>query len=86
MPLQPQHLDYANAQFIVIGEESGELSKATEPQAKDQKRDKDSPLQEMEKLEHEDEIRVAHLKGECSCYLIRLGVVWGGVGAGADGC
>lgn len=66
MPLQPKHLDYENAQFIVIGEGSGELDKATEPQQKDEKHDKDTPLEEMEKLEHEDEIRVKHLKGECS--------------------
>ena len=64
MPLQPKHLDYENAQFIVIGEGSGELDKATEPQEKDEKHDKDTPLEEMEKLEHEDEIRVKHLKGE----------------------
>ena len=64
MPLHPKHLDYENAQFIVIGEEVGKLDKATEPQAKDEKHDKDTPLKEMEKLEHEDEIRVKHLKGE----------------------
>lgn len=75
MPLQPKHLDYANAQFIVIGEASGDLSKATEPQPKDEKHDKDTPLEEMEKLEHEDEIRVEHLKGELSVGAV--GRMWG---------
>ena len=81
MPLQPKHLDYENAQFLVIGEGSGELSKATEPQDEDEKHEKDTPLEELEKLEHEDEIRAEHLKGECHAmdvtllrrFLIKLG-------------
>ena len=60
MPSQPKHLDYANAQFLIIGESSG-LEKATEAQPGDEK--KDTPLQEMEKLEDEDQIRVKHLRG-----------------------
>lgn len=63
MPLQPKLLDYENTQFIVIGEGIGELDKATEQQADDEKHEKDTPLEEMEKLEHEDELRVKHLKG-----------------------
>lgn len=63
MPLQPKLLDYENTQFIVIGEGIGELDKATEQQADDEKQEKDTPLEEMEKLEHEDELRVKHLKG-----------------------
>lgn len=63
MPLQPKLLDYENTQFIVIGEGIGELGKATEQQADDEKHEKDTPLEEMEKLEHEDELRVKHLKG-----------------------
>ena len=31
----------------------------------DENRDKETPLEEVEKLEHEDEIRVHHLHGEC---------------------
>lgn len=63
MPTQPKHLDYSNSQFLIIGESQGELGKAAEQQPSDEKHDKDTPLEEMEKLEHEDEIRVEHLKG-----------------------
>lgn len=62
MPLQPKHLDYLNTQFLVIGEPQG-LDKATQPQSQDEKEGKEKPLEEMEKLEGEDEIRVKHLKG-----------------------
>lgn len=66
MPTQPKHLDYANSQFLLIGEEQGGVEKATKPQPRDEKEGKDKPLEEMEKLEGEDEIRVKHLKGaEC---------------------
>ena len=62
MPVQPKYLDYANAQLLLIGESSG-LNKATEAMPRDEKQDKETPLEEMEKLEGEDEIRVKHLKG-----------------------
>lgn len=66
MPTQPKHLDYANTNMLLIGE-SGGLDKATEVQTEDEKKDTDTPLEEMEKLEGEDEIRVKHLKGNlCS--------------------
>lgn len=56
-------MDYKNAQFLLIGEGLGELGKAVEQQGDDKKNDKETPLEEMEKLEHEDEIRVEHLRG-----------------------
>jgi hypothetical protein len=61
MPLQPKYLDYKNSQVLIIGEGVGEIGTATEQQTSDEKKDKDTPLEEMEKLEHEDEIRVEHL-------------------------
>ena len=63
MPLQPKLLDYVNTQFLLIGHASSNLEQATEQQPSDEKQDKDTPLEEMEKLEHEDELRVEHLKG-----------------------
>jgi hypothetical protein len=63
MPLQPQYLDYPNAQFLIIGESRG-LDHATEALDRDQRHDRETPLEEMEKLEGEDEIRVKHLKGK----------------------
>lgn len=63
MPLQPKLLDYVNTQFIVIGNADNGLETATQQQPVDKKHDKDTPLEEMEKLEHEDELRVEHLQG-----------------------
>ena len=63
MPLQPKHLDYVNTQFILIGHKENALEKATDQQNQDEGEGKDKPLEELEKLEHEDEIRVEHLKG-----------------------
>ena len=72
MPLQPKHLDYVNTQFLVIGEGQGDVNKATKPQSQDEKDGKEKPIEELEKLEGEDEIRVKHLKGAESL-LITLG-------------
>lgn len=63
MPLQPKHLDYANAQFLLIGESFGKLGSAVEQSEKDEKHGKDKPEEEMEKLEKEDEHRVDPLNG-----------------------
>lgn len=64
MPVAPKHLDYANAQMLLIGEnfeDSGNL----EPTSKDEKDDaKETPAEELEKLEHEDDLRVEHMKGD----------------------
>ncbi|MCJ1360608.1 MAG: hypothetical protein MMC33_010616 [Icmadophila ericetorum] len=68
MPLQPKHLNFENAQFIIIGSGGEGLDKATRPQAEDEEEKKDTPLQEMEKLESEDEIRVKHLAGDDSVF------------------
>lgn len=63
MPLIPKMLDYANTQILLIGHDGDGLEKATVEQAEDAKQHKDTPLEEIEKLEHEDEIRIEHLKG-----------------------
>jgi hypothetical protein len=64
MPAQPKHLDYANAQVLLIGEDF-DSSKNLEPSAKDEKKDnKETPQEELEKLEEEDEHRVHNLRGD----------------------
>ncbi|KAL8697689.1 MAG: hypothetical protein Q9224_002186, partial [Gallowayella concinna] len=68
MPLEPKLLDYDNAQFIIIGHKDDALEKATVPQPDDEERNKEAPKEEMEKLEHEDELRVEHLKGDDSVF------------------
>ncbi|KAI1283955.1 hypothetical protein F5Y07DRAFT_95098 [Xylaria sp. FL0933] len=60
MPSQPHHLDYANTQFLLIGESSG-IEKATELQKEDEKEGKENPEEELEKLEDEDAHRMEDL-------------------------
>lgn len=57
---QPKHLDYVNAQFLLVGESSG-TEKALEPQKEDQEEGKAEPAEELEKLEEEDEKRMKGL-------------------------
>jgi hypothetical protein len=69
--VRPSWLDYPNVQILLIGEgDEKDLRKATEPTSKDQKHDKEEPQEELDKLEHEDELRVHHLHGKPS--LIQL--------------
>ena len=63
MPLQPRFLDYANAQILLIGHHENALEKATDQEQDGEDNNKDKPLEEMEKLEDEDQIRIGHLKG-----------------------
>lgn len=64
MPVEPKHLDYANAQMLLIGEDF-ESGKALEANPSDEKKDdKEVPKEELEKLENEDEYRIEHLKGD----------------------
>nr|OQO31436.1 hypothetical protein B0A51_02147 [Rachicladosporium sp. CCFEE 5018] len=63
MPPHPKHLDYANAQILLIGEDY-ESSSNLDAAPKDAQGDKETPEEELEKLEHEDEVRVEHLKGD----------------------
>jgi uroporphyrinogen-III synthase len=58
--VKPKYLDYANCQILLIGEHT---DKAVEATTKDKKHEKETPKQELEQLEHEDELRVEHLHG-----------------------
>lgn len=61
--VKPKYLDYENCQILLIGEK---IESATEPTKKDQKHDKVAPREELEQLEHEDELRIKHLNGKHS--------------------
>ncbi|KAL8907986.1 MAG: hypothetical protein Q9207_001060 [Kuettlingeria erythrocarpa] len=68
MPLEPKLLDYENTQFLLIGHKEDSLEKATVPQPDDEENGKEAPKEELEKLEHEDGLRVQHLKGDDSVF------------------
>ncbi|EDU44678.1 hypothetical protein PtrSN002B_004035 [Pyrenophora tritici-repentis] len=63
--VKPKYLDYEYCQILLIGEK---MENGVQPTTKDQKHEKDTPLEEIEKLEHEDELRVEHLSGDDSVY------------------
>ncbi|CAO2654407.1 Nn.00g111400.m01.CDS01 [Neocucurbitaria sp. VM-36] len=63
--VMPKYLDYEYCQILLIGEN---IDKAVEPTKKDQKHDKETPQEELEKLEHEDELRIQHLHGDDSVF------------------
>lgn len=73
MALQPKHLDYENTQFLIIGHNEPALEKASVQQPDDEKQAKDTPQEELEKLDAEDEFRVQHLKGDNSAYIFLYG-------------
>ncbi|KAF1848312.1 uncharacterized protein K460DRAFT_353308 [Cucurbitaria berberidis CBS 394.84] len=63
--VKPEYLDYAYCQILLIGEK---IDEAVKPTKKDQQHDKETPQEEIEKLEHEDELRVQHLNGDDSVF------------------
>lgn len=68
--VKPKYLDYEYCQILLIGEK---MESGVEPTTKDQKHDKETPQEEIEKLEHEDELRVEHLHGMLfSCWQMWL--------------
>ncbi|KAM7186784.1 hypothetical protein V8F33_011627 [Rhypophila sp. PSN 637] len=70
MPTQPHHLDYPNAQFLLVGESSG-VEKALEPQEEDKKQGNEEPAEEMEKLEEEDTQRMRGLSKDDSVSIFK---------------
>lgn len=63
--MKPNYLEYDNIQVLLIGEGADDnLGRALEQKSKDKKEGKEAPEAELEKLEHEDELRVQHLHGD----------------------
>ncbi|KAI1181567.1 hypothetical protein F5B17DRAFT_270534 [Nemania serpens] len=65
IPSRPRHLDYVNSQVLLIGESSG-IEKATRSSKEDEGESKESPREELEKLEDEDTHRMEALKDDDS--------------------
>jgi hypothetical protein len=64
MPIhESKYLDYPNAQILLIGEGQDKFGAAVEATEADKKKDKETPQEELEKLENEDQLRVEHLHG-----------------------
>ncbi|KAH3919897.1 hypothetical protein HBI56_032400 [Parastagonospora nodorum] len=63
--VKPKYIDHEYCQILLIGEQ---LDSGVEPTTKDKKHDKETPQEELEKLEHEDELRVEHLHGDDSIF------------------
>lgn len=54
MPLEPELLNYQNAQLLLIGEGEGGIGRVLVEQSKDAKNDeKETPAEEREKLDEE---------------------------------
>ena len=68
MPARPEHLDYANAQVLLIGEDLD--GSAALEQGEQQKGDgaDNTTGEEIYKLEDEDEKRIEHLHGNDSVF------------------
>ncbi|KAJ5766930.1 uncharacterized protein N7511_004546 [Penicillium nucicola] len=67
VPLQPEFLDYPNAQFLMIGEAQNSLGKAATSQGEKLPHEEE-PGEELEKLEGENEERISALQGDATVY------------------
>lgn len=63
VPLEPEFIEYPNAQFLMIGEAQDSLGKAATAEGNKEPHEEE-PGEELEKLEEENEHRVEELKGK----------------------
>ena len=64
VPVQPEFIDYPNAQFLMVGEATDDLGKAGTAEEGDKQANEEQPSDELEKLEQENEERIEGLRGE----------------------
>ncbi len=64
MPLEPEFVEYPNAQFLMIGEAQDTLGKAATAEEGTKQPNEEEPGQELEQLERENEQRVEALQGK----------------------
>ena len=64
--VKPKYLDHEYCQILLIGEDAG---KGVEPTTKNEKHNKETPQEEIDQLEHEDELRVEHLHGKQNVFI-----------------
>ncbi|KAJ9296862.1 hypothetical protein DTO271G3_5061 [Paecilomyces variotii] len=68
IPLEPELIDYPNAQFLMIGEGQDELGKAATAEPGGKQPHEEQPGEEVEKLEEENEERIEALGGDHAVY------------------
>ncbi|KAJ5768449.1 hypothetical protein N7533_001032 [Penicillium manginii] len=68
IPLEPEFIDYPNAQFLMIGEAQDTLGKAATAEEGAKQPHEEEPGQELERLERENEQRVEALQGNETVY------------------
>ncbi|KAJ5459998.1 uncharacterized protein N7458_001550 [Penicillium daleae] len=67
VPLQPEFIEYPNAQFLMIGEAQDSLGKAATAEGRKQSHETE-PGEELEKMEHENEDRIHALEGDSTIF------------------
>ena len=73
VPVQPEFLEYPNAQILMIGEAQDRLGKAAGAEGRKQPHEQE-PGEELEKFEHENEQRVEALQGSFSAIDLPFGL------------
>ncbi|PWY92666.1 BTB domain transcription factor [Aspergillus heteromorphus CBS 117.55] len=68
VPLQPEFIDYSNAQFLMIGAATDSLGKAATVEDGDEEANEEQPGEELEKLEKDNEERIEALRGDDTIY------------------
>ena len=63
VPLEPEFIEYPNAQFLMIGEAENSLGKAATAEGNKEPHEQE-PGQELEHLEEENEHRIEALEGK----------------------
>jgi hypothetical protein len=75
VPLQPEFIEYPNAQFLMIGEAQDSLGKAATAEG-GKKPHEIEPGEELEKMEHENEERIHALDGKRLDQSAHIDIVW----------
>ncbi|KAJ5965508.1 hypothetical protein N7481_012222 [Penicillium waksmanii] len=68
VPLEPEFIEYPNAQFLMIGEAQDTLGKAATAEEGAKQPHEEEPGHELEQLERENELRVEALQGNETVY------------------
>ncbi|KAL4870765.1 hypothetical protein BDV12DRAFT_194968 [Aspergillus spectabilis] len=68
IPTEPALLDYPNAQFLMVGSAVGDFGKAATAESGDKRPEEQQPVEELIKMEDENEARIEALGGDHAIY------------------